>query len=132
MGWSYRLASAILGSGTAAAYATQNALVAAWRGCPAARHRAVDPWFRRILVNECRMQLRREWRSREVPLPDDPEGLGRLVGASRALGQVEAVDLLDRVFERLDRTTGSSSSSTTSTTDRSTRSQRPSTCRWAP
>ena len=35
-------------------------------------------------------------------MPDDPEGLGRLVGGSRALAQVEAVDLLERAFERLD------------------------------
>jgi RNA polymerase sigma-70 factor (ECF subfamily) len=99
---SYRLASAILGSDDAAD-ATQNALVAAWRELPRLRDpERFDPWFRRILVNECRMQLRRHGQSREVPLPDDPEGLGRLVGASRPLPQVEAVDLMERAFERLD------------------------------
>jgi RNA polymerase sigma-70 factor (ECF subfamily) len=103
LGWAYRLASAILGSEAAAADATQNALVAAWRELPRLRDPdRFDPWFRRILVNECRMQLRRDGRSREVPIPDDPEGIGRLVGASRALAHVEAVDLLERAFERLD------------------------------
>ena len=103
IGWAYRLAAAILGSEQAAADATQNALVAAWRELPQLRDAdRFDPWFRRILVNECRMQLRRDRRSREVPIPDDPEGLGRLVGGSRALAQVEAVDLLERAFERLD------------------------------
>ena len=100
---SYRLASAILGSDDAAADATQNALVAAWRELPQLRDpERFDPWFRRILVNECRMQLRRHGQSREVSLPDDPEGLDRLVGASRPLPQVEAVDLMERAFERLD------------------------------
>lgn len=100
---SYRLASAILGSDDAAADATQNALVAAWRELPQLRDpERFDPWFRRILVNECRMQLRRHGQSREVPLPDDLEGLGRLVGASRPLPRVEAVDLMERAFERLD------------------------------
>jgi len=103
IGWAHRLAAVILGSEDAAADATQNALVAAWRELPQLRDTdRFDPWFRRILVNECRMQLRRDGRAREVPMPDDPEGLGRLVGASRTLVQVEAVDLLDRAFERLD------------------------------
>ena len=65
IGWAYRVASAILRSEDAAADATQNALVAAWRELPQLREpEQFDPWFRRILVNECRMQLRRDDRSR--------------------------------------------------------------------
>lgn len=100
---SFRLASAILGSGAGAADATQNALVAAWRELPQLRDaERFDAWFLRILVNECRMHLRRDGRPRDVPMHDDPEGLGRLVGTSRAVPPRDAVDLVERAFERLD------------------------------
>ena len=100
----FRLAVAILGNESEAADATQNALVATWRELPRLREvAAFDAWFRRILVNECRMQIRRNARSREVPLEpdraDDPDGDPR---AAATLGRVEALDLLELAFEQLD------------------------------
>ena len=65
----YRLASAIVGSQAAAAAATQNALLAAWRELPNLRDlERFDAWFHRILVNECRMQVRHQSRQHEVEI----------------------------------------------------------------
>ena len=75
----YRLASAILGSQAAAADATQNALLAAWRELPHLRDlERFDAWFHRILVNECRMQVRQQSRRREVEHRRDRSGVPRL------------------------------------------------------
>ncbi len=102
----YRLASAILGSEAEAADATQNALLAAWRELPRLREvERFDAWFHRILVNECRMQVRHQSRLRETGLgDDDPDGLGSLVQArsSSTLELVEVLDLLEGAFERLE------------------------------
>jgi len=106
----YRLAAAILGSEAEAADATQEALVAAWRELPRLRDLArFDAWFRRILVNECRMAIRRRGRAREVSLDaaSDPWASG-LAGAAAdmssraAFDSAEAVRLLDGAFERLE------------------------------
>ena len=100
----YRLASAILGSEADAADATQNALVAAWRELPRLREVAsFEPWFHRILVNECRMQVRRRGRRHEIPLDDDaaPDAHGAAVAAP-TLDRVEVMDLLEGAFEELD------------------------------
>ena len=71
----YRLASAIVGSQAAAAAATQNALLAAWRELPNLRDlERFDAWFHRILVNECRMQVRHQSRQREVEHRRDRSG----------------------------------------------------------
>ena len=102
----YRLASAILGSQAAAAAATQNALLAAWRELPNLRDlERFDAWFHRILVNECRMQVRHQSRQHEVeiagtgpgPAPSNP----RRADAS-TLQLVEVLDLLEGAFERLE------------------------------
>lgn len=100
----YRLASAILGSEADAADATQNALVAAWRELPRLREVAsFEPWFHRILVNECRMQVRRRGRRHEVPLDDDATLDGRREAlAAPTLDRVEVMDLLEGAFEELD------------------------------
>ena len=103
----YRLASAILGSEADAADATQNALVAAWRELPRLRDvDRFDAWFHRILVNECRMQIRRrQTRGREVVLGDvDVEGSGpsAQAGPTSPFGMVEALDVLEAAFELLD------------------------------
>lgn len=103
----FRLASAILGNEAEAADATQNALVAAWRELPRLREAAgFEPWFHRILVNECRMQVRRPGRAGEVP--DDEDGPDTRTAAHAAaivaptLDRVEVLDLLERAFEQLD------------------------------
>jgi RNA polymerase sigma-70 factor (ECF subfamily) len=99
----YRLAAAILGSETEAADATQNALVAAWRELPNLRDDAAfEAWFRRILVNECRMQLRRRARSRELPMPTFADSMRPDAAAAGALAHVEVLDSLECAFERLD------------------------------
>ena len=101
----YRLASAILGP-EAAAGATQNALLAAWRELPALRdHERFDAWFQGILINECRMQVRNQSRRRTVEIaetdPDAAPSSPRGVDAS-TLELVEVLDLLDQAFERLE------------------------------
>jgi RNA polymerase sigma-70 factor (ECF subfamily) len=98
----FRLASAILGNEAEAADATQNALVAAWRELPRLRDCATfDAWFHRILVNECRMQVRRRSMLREVPF-DAGVREGRGGGGPSTLTKVEIMDQLEAAFEQLD------------------------------
>lgn len=102
----YRLASAILGSQAAAADATQNALLAAWRELPRLRELdRFDAWFHRILVNECRMQVRHQSRLREVELAESrPDATASQPGSNDAstLELVEVLDLLEGAFEQLE------------------------------
>jgi RNA polymerase sigma-70 factor, ECF subfamily len=102
----YRLASAILGIPRAAADATQNALLAAWRELPHLHDiDSFDPWFHRIVVNECRMQVRQQSRPRDDelaeadpgPAPSQPRGVD-----ATTLQLVEVLDLLEGAFERLE------------------------------
>ena len=100
----YRLAAAILGSEAAAADATRNALIAAWRELPRLRDLGqFDAWFRRILVNECRMQVRHEARPRDIeraqasPVLPPPAP----AGAGSTLELVEVLNLLEQAFDRL-------------------------------
>ena len=98
----FRLASAILGNEAEAADATQNALVAAWRELPRLRDcAAFDAWFHRILVNECRMQVRRRSRLSEVPFEAGVRD-GRDGGGPSTLTKVEIMDQLEAAFEQLD------------------------------
>jgi RNA polymerase sigma-70 factor, ECF subfamily len=100
----FRLASAILGSEADAADATQNALLAAWRELPHLREADhFDAWFRQILVNECRMQVRRRAKAGEIPIRPGA-GLDTLTAAraSATLERAEVMDLLEGAFERLD------------------------------
>ena len=99
----YRLSAAILGSESEAADATQNALMAAWRELPHLRdeHR-FEAWFHRILVNECRMRVRRQVRAREVALDSVTESPGGWARAAETLDRVEVMDLLETAFEQLD------------------------------
>lgn len=63
----YRLAAVILHDRIEAEDAVHDAAVAAWRGFADLRDaRRFDPWFRRILVNECRDRLRHRTRRRVV------------------------------------------------------------------
>jgi RNA polymerase sigma-70 factor (ECF subfamily) len=66
---SYRLAGLILGDAGEAEDAVQDALLAGWRAFGSLRDPArFDPWFDRILVNECRDRLRRRRQLRVVAL----------------------------------------------------------------
>jgi len=102
----FRLAAAILGRDADAGDAVQNALVAAWRELPRLRELdRFDAWFHRILVNECRMQLRRTSRSREVyegtGSTSPWDGIDDLAQTS-SLERIEVLDLLEGAFQTLD------------------------------
>jgi RNA polymerase sigma-70 factor, ECF subfamily len=102
----FRLAAAILGRDADPADAVQNALVAAWRELPRLRELdRFDAWFHRILVNECRMQVRRMSRSREVNAGDAVNAtwdqLDDLAQAT-TLDRIEVLDLLEGAFQTLD------------------------------
>jgi len=102
----FRLAAAILGRGADPADAVQNALVAAWRELPRLRELdRFDAWFHRILVNECRMQVRRTSRSREVNAGDAVNSswdqLDDLAQAT-TLDRIEVLDMLEGAFQALD------------------------------
>ena len=92
------IALAILGSEADAGDAVQEAWLAAWRHLPTLRDPArFDGWLDQILVNACRMSLRRRGRVREIPMPDgfDAEA------PQAALDEVAERDALDRAFGRL-------------------------------
>jgi RNA polymerase sigma-70 factor (ECF subfamily) len=64
----YRLATAILGDPVEAEDATHDAALRAWEHWDSLRDaERFDPWFQRILVNECRDRLRR--RKPQLPSP---------------------------------------------------------------
>jgi RNA polymerase sigma-70 factor (ECF subfamily) len=94
----YRIALAILGSEADAGDAVQEAWLAAWRQLPTLRDPArFDGWLDQILVNACRMSIRRRGRVREIRMPD-----GFDAEAPQApLNQVAERDALDRAFGRL-------------------------------
>jgi RNA polymerase sigma-70 factor (ECF subfamily) len=67
----FRTAVAILGSEADALDATQETFINAWRRLSDLRDPdRFDAWLGRILINECRMALRRRGRVREVSLND--------------------------------------------------------------
>jgi len=101
----YRTALAILGNAADADEATQDAFLSAWRAFASLREvDRFDAWLGRIVVNACRMTLRRRRGVREISL--DP-GRGPTDFDARTAGSSDpaamAVDALtfDRAFERL-------------------------------
>ncbi len=71
----FRTALAILGSGADALDATQESFIAAWRRLADLRDvDRFDAWLGRILINQCRMALRRRGRVREVALSEATDG----------------------------------------------------------
>ena len=96
----FRTAWAILGNEADARDATQDACVSAWKHLPRLRDiTSFDAWLGRVLVNSCRMLLRRQRRVREIAIPDafEPEG----PTADRA-DAIDDVELVARAFDRLD------------------------------
>ena len=82
VGEAYRLARAILLDDGEAEDAVQEALLAAWRRQGSLRDPdRFDVWFERILVNQCRDQLRRRKRSVQVAPPP--------VGFEPSAGRIE-------------------------------------------
>jgi RNA polymerase sigma-70 factor, ECF subfamily len=96
----FRTAWAIVGNEADARDATQDACVSAWKHLPRLRDvDRFDAWLGRVLVNSCRMLLRRQHRVREIAIPDafDPEG--PTAARADAIDEAEAVA---RAFDRLD------------------------------
>ena len=94
----YRIALAILGSEADAGDAVQEAWLAAWRQLPNLRDATrFDGWLDQIVVNTCRMSLRRRGRVREIRMPDGFEA----EAPQAAPDQVADRDALDRAFGRL-------------------------------
>jgi RNA polymerase sigma-70 factor, ECF subfamily len=96
----FRIARAILGSDADARDATQDAFVLAWRELPRLRDpEQFDAWFRRILVNACRAQLRTRKGVREISLDvaADPRA-----GGPAMADRVGDTDLVAKAFDRLD------------------------------
>ncbi|HJP87966.1 MAG TPA: sigma-70 family RNA polymerase sigma factor [Candidatus Limnocylindrales bacterium] len=93
----YRLARAILLDDTEAEDAVQEASVAAWRARGSLRDPArFEPWFDRILINQCRDQLRRRRRAVRVAAPPigfDPSAPRPDTGTDADLDR--ALDALD-------------------------------------
>jgi len=95
---SYRLARAILLDDTEAEDAVQEASLAAWRRRDALRDPdRFEAWFERILVNQCRDQLRRRKRTVKVTAPpigfdpaDAPPETGTDAELDRALAALDA------------------------------------------
>jgi RNA polymerase sigma-70 factor (ECF subfamily) len=68
----FRTALAILGSEADARDATQETFISAWTRFAGLRDpERFDAWLGRILINECRMTLRKRRRVREVPVEAD-------------------------------------------------------------
>jgi RNA polymerase sigma-70 factor (ECF subfamily) len=98
-GPSFRLAAAILGDAEEAGLVVQHALVAAWSALPRLDGaEGFDAWFRRLLVDECRMQLRQlEASSRPVAMPR----LDTLLTDPDAVDRASILDALEAAFDRL-------------------------------
>lgn len=96
----YRTAYSILGNAADAQDATQEALIAVWRGLPALREiERFDAWLGRIVTNACRMSLRHRRTVRELPIAvDDAEPS---TGAQPVHDAALEADRFDRAFERL-------------------------------
>lgn len=98
-----RVATAILGDPNDAADALQEALAAIWRGLPSLR----DPgryaaWSDRVLINACRLVLRRRGRRRIREVAVDVADLDGRNGQEPGLDDALAARLaVERAFERL-------------------------------
>ncbi|MGH2468333.1 MAG: RNA polymerase sigma factor [Candidatus Limnocylindrales bacterium] len=98
-----RTAMAIIGEEGEARDATQEALLSIWRELPSLRDpQRFEAWAGRILINRCRLSLRRRRRRdvREVPMPEaEPHGLA---GGPTPEAAVVRRRTLESAFERLD------------------------------
>jgi RNA polymerase sigma-70 factor (ECF subfamily) len=94
----YAVAYRILRNGVQAEDATQRAMVAAWKRLPTLRDPSrFEGWVHRILVNECRNELRDRRKSGVYLDADD----ARHPAPGDAYEAVDARDALDRAFVRL-------------------------------
>jgi RNA polymerase sigma-70 factor (ECF subfamily) len=94
----WRLARAILGTDHEASDAVQDAWLTAWRQLPSLRDpERFDAWVDRIVVNACRMSVRRRGRVREIRMVDDFDQASTSPGPEQ-LAEREA---LEAAFGRL-------------------------------
>ena len=94
----YRIALAILGSEADARDAVQEAWVAVWRNLPSlANDDRFDAWVDSIVVNSCRMTIRKRGRVREIALVEDLDRQAPEPGPD----QVSEREALDIAFGRL-------------------------------
>jgi len=94
---SYRLARAILLDDGEAEDAVQEASLSAWRRRSSLRDPdRFDPWFERILINQCRDQLRKRRRAVKVAAP--PVGFEPVATAPETGTDAD----LDRALDALD------------------------------
>jgi RNA polymerase sigma-70 factor (ECF subfamily) len=94
----YRIALATLGSEADARDAVQETWVAVWRHLPSLTDPSrFDSWVDSIVVNSCRMTIRKRGRIREIALVDDLDRHASGPGPD----DVPERDALDRAFGRL-------------------------------
>jgi len=102
----FRLAVAITRSEADARDATQDACVLAWRELPRLRDRGrFDPWLSQIVVNSCRMLLRRNRRGtiREISMDDPLRPVTHEEPSDAAeVDQFGETEAIQAAFERLD------------------------------
>jgi len=95
----FRTARAIVGNDADARDATQDACVSAWKHLPRLRDLdKFDAWLGRVLVNSCRMQLRRQRRVREIAMPT---GFDRAGPRETGPESVDGIDAVARAFDEL-------------------------------
>ena len=94
----YRIALATLGSEADARDAVQETWVAVWRKFPTlADTDRFDAWVDSIVVNACRMTIRKRGRVREIALVEDMDRRASGPGPD----QISEREALDRAFARL-------------------------------
>ena len=100
----YRLAGLVLGDGTEAEDAVQDALLRAWNSASSLRDAAgFEAWFDRILVNGCRDRLRRRKVLRFIPIDATHDtvpvrdAFGAIGERDAILGGLQALQPDDRV-----------------------------------
>jgi RNA polymerase sigma-70 factor (ECF subfamily) len=103
----FRMAVAITRNEADARDAVQEACISAWRELPRLRDRArFDAWLAQILVNACRIHLRRQRRTnvREIAVDATDDATRDSLFATGAHGDedVAEVEVIRRAFVRLD------------------------------
>lgn len=97
----FRLVRAILGSTEESEDATQDAFIAAWRALPTLRRpERFDAWFGRIVVNSCRMSLRRRPRAVVVSLDEVVDGHPSMTHDGEVIELIDG-DALSRAIDQL-------------------------------
>jgi RNA polymerase sigma-70 factor (ECF subfamily) len=100
----FRMAVAITRNEADARDAVQEACVSAWRELPRLRDRSrFDAWIAQVVVNACRMHLRRARRAniREIAVEEEESGRGGFATGSHG-DDIAEVEAIQRAFARLD------------------------------